>query len=389
MLNAAGASLHRRVYNSNKSWSSQVQQVEARKWRINSAAEITWFSLQHTKTPLSSLITTHSCDITHAPPPEKIQRLCGLQCIWKLMCAIVRVGGSGQSPEFFRPPPWWKSESVHLGIVWRIHRDQVGKLMMFPTWDGRKTEKNKRDQVQRRSFIRRRPQRKMSTWKDNSFRELQVTRESKLHVLPLYAAPSLPWTLQRCACCERVWAENHLLRSSYWMSKENSGQSLGPIVCTVSCLKTALYWWVPSTLGTQHYSPIQRGLHVFIRHFNTSFGPPKQHAFELCVSHWAGQQFKLYFVTMCSSIQQVSSKRSHGVILSLSVYWFDAQCLEAQMCSEWREVFLSVQTVFSIRVTQLWSVSRLWETLPRCGGWILDSSSTWGCLFVIPQCTGR
>lgn len=28
-------------------------------------------------------------------------------------------------------------------------------------------------------------------------------------------------------------------------------------------------------------------------------------------------------------------------------------------------------------------------TDPRCGGWTLDSSSAWSCLFVIPQCTGK
>lgn len=28
-------------------------------------------------------------------------------------------------------------------------------------------------------------------------------------------------------------------------------------------------------------------------------------------------------------------------------------------------------------------------TDPWCGGWTLDSSSAWTCLFVIPQCTGK
>ena len=67
MPNPAGASLHRHVHNKSSAlfrW--EVEQLGAadrtRKWRVTSAAEVTWSCLQHPN-PSSALITTNSLDI--------------------------------------------------------------------------------------------------------------------------------------------------------------------------------------------------------------------------------------------------------------------------------------------------------------------------------------
>ena len=67
MHSTAGGSLHRLVHNSNKSTALFRWEVEQRgaagrgkKWRVNSAAEITWLTWQHTL--VSALIPTNSPD---------------------------------------------------------------------------------------------------------------------------------------------------------------------------------------------------------------------------------------------------------------------------------------------------------------------------------------